>query len=651
MVSGPITAGQQPDSASVTLQTLEVSSAKAPKEVVSVAPTHTIANRDLDKMGITGISDAIHRMPGVILRDYGGTGGLKTVSIRGLGPQHTGVSYDGAQLGDTQSGQIDLSRYSLDNVSDISMVIGDNEDIFVPARTAAASSSIMISSWNPVMGDRKFNLTAKLTAGAFGYVSPYIRIGSGIGDNMAWLFTGDYIHSNNNYTFSIPNGSETVKERRNNSEIDNGHIEANFRWKPNSVSTLNVKYYYFDSFRHLPGPAILYNNESHEALKDVNMFGQAQYRTRLSRIFSLNVLGKFNWSKNRYTDRDGKYPGGVLDNRYIQREAYGTATLLCVPVSGLSLSYAFDYFYNDLHSNLKQHNRPHRNSILQGLNAKYHYRWFTATARALLSIYQDFPGDGEKKLSHTRLTPSAGVSFQPWMNQNFFIRLNYKGIFRMPTFNELYFDHFGSINLNPEITDQLNAGLTYNLKSQSWISNLNVTVDGYFNRVRNKIVAVPYNMFVWTMTNLGRVEAYGIDLSLNAEFPVYARQSIIFNGNYSWQKALSKTSRDKLDWNKQLPYTPVHSGAFSVAWENPWVSLVAHSYGCSARYSSTNNLPSTRLHGYMEFGFAAYHTFRFHGHELQLRADLINAFDARYEIVARYPMPGRSWSASIRFTL
>ena len=66
MVSGPITAGQQPDSASVTLQTLEVSSAKAPNEVVSVAPTHTIANEDLDKMGITDISDAIHRMPGVI---------------------------------------------------------------------------------------------------------------------------------------------------------------------------------------------------------------------------------------------------------------------------------------------------------------------------------------------------------------------------------------------------------------------------------------------------------------------------------------------------------------------------------------------------------------------------------------------------------
>ena len=33
----------------------------------------------------------------------------------------------------------------------------------------------------------------------------------------------------------------------------------------------------------------------------------------------------------------------------------------------------------------------------------------------------------------------------------------------MPTFNELYFDHYGSINLNPEITDQINAGVTWSL--------------------------------------------------------------------------------------------------------------------------------------------------------------------------------------------
>ena len=53
----------------------------------------------------------------------------------------------------------------------------------------------------------------------------------------------------------------------------------------------------------------------------------------------------------------------------------------------------------------------------------------------------------------------------------------------------------------------------------------------------------------------------------------------------------------------------------------------------------------------MELNFTLQHTFRFHGHSLELRADLINALDERYELVARYPMPGRSWQASVAFKL
>ena len=77
-------------------------------------------------MGVTDVADALHRIPGVTLRDYGGAGGMKTVSVRGFGAKHTGVSYDGIMLSDCQSGEIDLSRYSLDNVDQLSLVIGDN---------------------------------------------------------------------------------------------------------------------------------------------------------------------------------------------------------------------------------------------------------------------------------------------------------------------------------------------------------------------------------------------------------------------------------------------------------------------------------------------------------------------------------------------
>ena len=56
---------------------------------------------------------ALKRFAGVQVKDYGGVGGMKTVNIRGLGAGHTGVTYDGVQVGDCQSGQVDLSASRL----------------------------------------------------------------------------------------------------------------------------------------------------------------------------------------------------------------------------------------------------------------------------------------------------------------------------------------------------------------------------------------------------------------------------------------------------------------------------------------------------------------------------------------------------------
>ncbi len=62
--------------------------------------------------------------PGVQIKDYGGIGGLKTINIRSMGTQHVGVFFDGIQLGNAQNGQIDLGRFSLDNMESISLYNG-----------------------------------------------------------------------------------------------------------------------------------------------------------------------------------------------------------------------------------------------------------------------------------------------------------------------------------------------------------------------------------------------------------------------------------------------------------------------------------------------------------------------------------------------
>ncbi len=83
------------------------------------------------------------------LKDYGGVGGLKTVSVRSLGAQHTAVLYDGVAIGDCQSGQVDISRFSLDNVSSLTLTIGQSDNIYQTARMSAAASALSIETSRP----------------------------------------------------------------------------------------------------------------------------------------------------------------------------------------------------------------------------------------------------------------------------------------------------------------------------------------------------------------------------------------------------------------------------------------------------------------------------------------------------------------------
>jgi len=640
------------DTTETELQEVNVTAGRENCQLKATSPLHTLDASRMLTTGVTDISDALRRLPGVNLRDYGGSGGMKTISVRGLGTQHTGVLYDGVALGDVQGGQIDLSRYSLDNVSSLSLNIGDNDDIFIPARGLYAATTLSVNTMrSPDMMSRKPELTVRLRAASFTTLNPYLHFGISNSRNLGMTLTGEYAHAKNNYPITIRNGLATSHERRQNSQLNLGHVEWNGVWKPSATSSLKAKAYWFDNTRHLPGPVTYYNNVSHERLRERNVFGQLGYDTRLSDKFSLKAMAKYNWASSHYRDQDGRYPGGMLDQRYYQQEEYGSAVLLYRPISELSFAYAADFWHNSLRSNLNKDNHPLRNSLLQSLSIKWQVWRLSATARGLLSIIHDRSDSTPEGKTECRLSPSVGLSLRPVVSEEWYIRASYKNIFRMPTFNELYFDHYGTVNLNPEIADQINAGMTWGRKITTWFPRIEITADGYLNLVRNKIVAMPYNMFIWTMTNLGRVRILGLDATLNADFRIAETHHLLLSGNYSYQRAAPRTDRTMLDWMKQVAYTPLNSGAWSLTWKNPWVNAVAHGSGCSARYATSNNIPSTRIAGYMEIGFTLYRELQLRSCSLELRADLVNAFDRRYEIIARYPMPGRSWSASVTFKL
>ena len=86
-----------------------------------VIPAQVLKEVDLQRLNSLSVADAIRYFAGVQLKDYGGVGGLKTVNIRSMGTNHMAVFYDGIQLGNAQNGQVDLGRFSLDDVEEISL--------------------------------------------------------------------------------------------------------------------------------------------------------------------------------------------------------------------------------------------------------------------------------------------------------------------------------------------------------------------------------------------------------------------------------------------------------------------------------------------------------------------------------------------------
>ena len=80
----------------------------------------------LQQINSISVADAARFFSGVVLKDYGGIGGLKTNSVRSLGANHTGVLYDGMMMGDAQGGQIDLGTISLDQLEQISLLSKGN---------------------------------------------------------------------------------------------------------------------------------------------------------------------------------------------------------------------------------------------------------------------------------------------------------------------------------------------------------------------------------------------------------------------------------------------------------------------------------------------------------------------------------------------
>lgn len=66
-----------------------------------------------------------------------------------MGTNQMGVFYDGIQLGNAQNGQVDLGKFSLDNIESISLYNGQKSEIFQSAKDYGSAGTIYIRTRKP----------------------------------------------------------------------------------------------------------------------------------------------------------------------------------------------------------------------------------------------------------------------------------------------------------------------------------------------------------------------------------------------------------------------------------------------------------------------------------------------------------------------
>lgn len=616
---------------------------------VSALPFQEFDKKTLDIINANSIGEAARFFSGVQIKDYGGTGGLKTISFRSLGATHTGILYDGLPVADMQAGQIDLGRFSTGFIRSVSLYQANPSERLLPARTFASSSSLAIYSnaYYPQLQQIN-NYSVGFKAGSFGYKK--LSAGAVILLPSKWYLNSnaEFLSSKGNYPYNVNNGNLIEKKKRNNGDIESVQGEINLSKLFNDNSGFHIKTRGEYSYRGLPGAVRFFNDRAVQSLTNRDFFLQLRYNYKISDKSELLFSGKYNHAYTQYQDPDFLNNIGGINDRYKQNESFLSLAFDHKLTSSISATIASDLSIANLWSDKPNFVFPKR--ISNWTNAMLNYEdslWKIQTS-LLFSFYSDKTSSYETKIHRSNFSPTLAISRRINKTSPWRIRAFYKHIYRLPNFNELYYTILGISSLEPELSKQYNLGLNFTKNLNRNISRINFSIDGYYNQIKDKIIAAPgHNLFSWTMLNLGKVDIKGIDVAVEAGGLLYKKINWDTRLSYTWQNAIDVTDKQSTRYKDRIPYTPDHSGTgmFSIEFES-WTAGYIRVFS-GKRYTLGENNPFNQLEGWGTQDIFISRKFYIQKTETALRFEINNVSNNQYDIIRYFPMPGRNFLFSM----
>lgn len=664
--------GVAPDTLKRELREVSVSASRKSSE--DIVPHQKLSGKRLEGLSAHSVADAIRYFSGIQIKDYGGVGGLKTVDIRSMGTNHMGVFYDGIQLGNAQNGQIDLGKFSMDNIEEISLYNGQKSSIFQSAKDYGSAGTIYLRSRKPHFTDgKRRNLQAVYRTGSFGLQNPSFLWEEKISDHVHSSLSAEYINATGKYkfryrkVFSDGTVAWDTTATRQNGDIEALRLEGGI----NGVfdgGKWNGKLYYYTSERGIPGAIVNNVWKRSQRQWDRNFFAQGSVQKQFGLRYEAMINAKYAYDYMRYLNPDTTLM--YIDNTFRQQEAYLSFANHYKLSRWWDVALSADYQWNSLDATLQDFVHPKRHTVLVAAATTVDYRHIKVLG-SLLGTFIDenvtriHHGSDDALLPSTQTgtpdnfnawTPALFLSYHPMKDPAFCLRAFYKKIFRMPTFNDLYYTDIGNISLKPEYTTQYDVGLLY---QKHWrhtiLRSLDLKADAYYNEVTDKIIAVPKGngQYRWMMMNIGKVKIQGVDVSAQAGFEFVRDLMLNLCLNYTYQTARDYSDPTDNDayggtWKGQIAYIPWNSGSLTANLQyRDWGLNYSFVY-VGERYHNSSNIRANHEQPWYTHDLSISKEVKLKPFVLALTLECNNVLDQQYDVVLNYPMPGRNWKAIVK---
>ena len=651
-----LTAQNEKDSIESTPLTEVVATAKEQKEIISA---QKLSGQELDALNSFSVADAIRYFSGVQLKDYGGVGGLKTINIRSMGTNQVGVFYNGIQLGNAQNGQVDLGKFSMDNIEEISLYNGQRSKIFQSARDFGSASSIYIQPRKPHFASNKnTNIKANLKFGSFDLINPSLLMEYKINNNISLSFNGEWINASGKYKVHyrrvLPKSKivayDTVAIRQNG-DINAVRLEAAL-YGTLEKGTWNVNFYNYSSDRGVPGAVINNKWKRGERMQDINSFVQGNMKLAISDRWNTLLNIKYASDYTHFENFD--YTLYPTNNKFRQKEFYIATANLFYLTDFWDVSFSYDFQYNTLDADFQRMDNydifayPRRTSHWLSLATSLDLNRLKIQASLLGTLIHETVRKYNAPDDKHVMTPAVFASYRLLPNEDLRLNAFAKKIFRVATFNEMYYVEMISSNIKPEYATQYDLGLKYTKRPRySIVKNIDAQIDVYYNLVEDKIICTPKSpLFKWTTYNLGLVKIKGLDVSVGNMF----RMGNVFlqtKLQYTYQEARNYTDPGDTFYGHQIPYIPWHSGTvIASTLYKDWTLNYSFIY-TGERYSQSDNIVYNHVQPWYTHDVSLVKKFRIKDMNFKATLEVNNLFDQDYEVIFNYPMPKRNYRFSL----